>query len=86
MSGKGWAAVIGGLVAFNAWRAFGPAKGQGCLSPVVRQTFHTETPRGRVMLVGAWLLLSGWLLPHWCRQPIRQLIEAIDDAHDVDFG
>ena len=86
MTPRQWAAVLGGLAGFNLWCAYGPRKGDGCLSPVLRSTFHTETTVGRV----AFLTVLGggvtWFAPHICGRPgfIRRLVELIDNAHTTE--
>jgi hypothetical protein len=48
------------------------------LSMFVRRAFRTETQPGRVAFVGAWAALSGWFVPHICRQ--RRVVAVADPA------
>lgn len=45
-------------------------------SACVRDTFHTDTPEGKVALVVAWTALTAYVLPHWCKQ-VANVIEEI---------
>ena len=61
-----WGGTLGALVLVDLWAAYNAIDGDS-LSEVVRDTFRTDTNAGRAVLIGAWVGLSAWVIPHWCR-------------------
>lgn len=58
-----WVTTLAGLGVFDLWLAKNATDGDS-LSEVTRELFRTETPAGRATLVGAWAMLTAWLIPH----------------------
>ena len=61
-----WAAVLGTLVAYDVHCAYNDTEGDS-LSECLRVALRTDTNAGRAVLIGAWVGLSAWVIPHWCR-------------------
>lgn len=61
-----WVGIFGALGILDVWASRNEYEGD-TLSEVTRDLFHVDTPAGKVALVGGWLGLSAWLLPHLIR-------------------
>lgn len=61
-----WLGTLGALAAYDYWCAKNATIGDS-LSEVARATFRTDHPLGRAAFIGAWAVLTAWLLPHICR-------------------
>jgi hypothetical protein len=61
-----WAAGIGTLVVLDV--ALDSRHDGSTLSEVTRLVYRTDTRFGRCAFVASWLGLTGWLIPHICKQ------------------
>lgn len=64
-----WAAGIGTLVVIDI--ACDRRHDGSTLSECTRLVYRTDTPLGRCAFVASWLALSGWVVPHICKQARR---------------
>jgi hypothetical protein len=61
-----WAAGIGSLVVLDV--LLDRRHDGSTLSEVTRLIYRTDTPFGRCAFVASWAALTGWLVPHICRE------------------
>lgn len=69
-----WAAGIGSLVVLDIWCDRNDVVGDS-LSECIRVIYRPHTPLGRCALVGSWVALSKWLLPHLWRTDLGEYEE-----------
>lgn len=62
-----WGGALGTLVAYDLYCDRNTTTGD-TLSEVTRDVFAVHTPAGRAVFLAAWVLLSGWFLPHILRK------------------
>jgi hypothetical protein len=62
-----WAALLGTL-GLNYARH---RRGRSTLCSVTRRHVPVHEPEGRLVVVAAWAVLTGWLLPHLCAKRLE---------------
>jgi hypothetical protein len=58
-----WGTLLSVGAAYELWGLTGDREGY-TLSETTRRWFHTDSPTGRCLFVGAFLGFSGWFVPH----------------------